>query len=134
MKRKFGTWREMEFDSVVHLHGLTWWRVEGGFGNQEPFWVKRDRQDWVADVPGMAIGVHAYSKPADADVIPEERVWGFHEDQTFSEACISAIKQGKEVAGYKLDKAVDELATIHAGRRRLAEAVRNLEGGTDGNA
>jgi len=41
----FGSWIKQTFDAKVERFGLTWYRVQGGFGG------KGGREDWVADIP-----------------------------------------------------------------------------------
>ncbi len=54
LRKKIGTWVEMEFDATCRRNGLTWFRVKNGMGE------RGDREDWVADVPGVSISVHDY--------------------------------------------------------------------------
>jgi len=55
IKRKIGSWVEMEYDAKIKRLGMTWLRVKGGFGG------RGDREDWVGDVPFGCISVSNYN-------------------------------------------------------------------------
>jgi len=42
---KLGTYTPQQVDARLQMHGVTWYRVKGGFGGQG------DREDWIADLP-----------------------------------------------------------------------------------
>lgn len=54
VKRQIGGWVKMTYDATVQRHGLTWLRVQGGFGG------RGDREDWVADLPSGSVSVSDY--------------------------------------------------------------------------
>jgi hypothetical protein len=49
-----GTLKPQEVDASLDLVGLTWFRVHGGFGG------RFDREDWIADLPGVSVTVCDY--------------------------------------------------------------------------
>lgn len=54
LTKETGTYVKMEFDARGEYFGLTWLRVKDGMGG------RGDREDWVADIPGVSISVHDY--------------------------------------------------------------------------
>lgn len=54
VRKEIATWREMDYDRVLVLDGLTWRRVKDGFGGLG------DREDWVLEVPGYGISVSRF--------------------------------------------------------------------------
>ncbi len=51
---KLGQWPEMKYDAKLSFQGIVWYRVQGGMGE------RGDREDWVADIPGVCISIHDY--------------------------------------------------------------------------
>lgn len=54
VRKTTGTWVEMEYDARGEYFGIIWLRVKDGMGG------RGDREDWVADIPGVSIAVHDY--------------------------------------------------------------------------
>lgn len=98
-RRKKGSGRyEQTFDAEVICAGVRWLRVQGGFGS------RKDREDWIADIPQGQASV--------SDYMFREPRWGFHVYHSFEEACqkqlAEAIKQIEENAS-KAQKKADDL-------------------------
>lgn len=55
LKKKIGGWVEMSFDATFVRHGIRWYRVKDGMGDNG------DREDWVADLPESCISLHDYN-------------------------------------------------------------------------
>ncbi len=54
---KVGSWIEQDIDAYLQLDGLTWLRVQGGFGDgQKTDW--HPREDWIALVPALSLNVN----------------------------------------------------------------------------
>jgi hypothetical protein len=101
---KIGGWNEMEFDASVERLGLTWYRVKGGMGRNQAGNATNDREDWVADIPVMALSVHDYQW--------REPRWGFHRYKSFDEAIAEQTKEGLESATRRLIKLEEEAESV----------------------
>lgn len=85
LKKKTGNWVEMIFDAEVLVEGIRWLRVQGGMGQGSPLPRNSNpREDWVADIPHGCASVHDYQF--------REPRWGFHEYNSFEEACREQLK------------------------------------------
>lgn len=54
LTKEVGNWVAMEYDAEFDWFGIRWLRAKGGFSDNG------DREDWVADIPGVNISVHDY--------------------------------------------------------------------------
>lgn len=58
--KKVGGWAEwLRYDRVIEFGGLTWYRVNEGFGYGN---ASADREDWVLDVPALSVSVTYWKK------------------------------------------------------------------------
>ena len=53
--KKIGGWTELKYDASLERYGITWYRIQNGFGGNG------DREDWVADVPSLCVSVSDYN-------------------------------------------------------------------------
>lgn len=61
---KLDSWAELTFDAEIKCLGVTWYRVQGGFGhehNKNTF----AREDWVAEINSACISVSDYNWTSD---------------------------------------------------------------------
>lgn len=86
----------LRFDASLVLDGLTWLRVQGGFGS------RGDREDWILAVPAYCLSV---SKWRDED-------WdsGGHRFPTREEAMRHALARGRSSVRYFIRESESKLA------------------------
>lgn len=105
-----GGWVPQTVDAVLEFEGVTWARVQGGFGDgQRTGW--HPREDWVAVVPAVAISVSRYFDKPD--------VWD-RKSQTMQEAMRAEVQTKLGHARYTLREAQERV-------RRLERAIALLE-------
>lgn len=111
-KKKLGSYVELTYDARLEYLGLNWFRVQGGFGG------KGDRDDWVADVPGICVSVSRWhNKPG----------YGWDGDLDRETAMKKEVESMLDAIGYRISETVARLAELHEGQTRLQAA---MEGGT----
>ncbi len=72
-RQKIGGWVEQIHDAKLHRLGLTWYRVQEGFGG------RGDREDWVADVPRIAVSVSRCYNSQSWGSVFDDKVVSFNE-------------------------------------------------------
>lgn len=106
---KLATWLPQIVDAEIVLDGIKWYRVKGGFGN------RHDREDWIADVPGISISTNDYSWNGE-DFGPD---YG-----TFENACKQNLIEALRFAEKQKEKLIADLHKLQQGINKLQEAVR----------
>lgn len=111
---KTGGWEPLAVDARLDFEGITWARVEGGFGSgQKTGW--HPREDWIAIVPGVALSVGRYFAK------PDEWGRGHHDDVVSMEDAM------REEVASKLSFAYHRLVEAQATVRQLARGIALLE-------
>lgn len=103
-----GNWVEQTFDAEVWRYGVRWLRVKGGFGDgQYP------REDWIAEIPAVAISVHDYHWNGDT----------FGDNYgTFDNACKQELKKELQFIHSRIIETEEKLAAQLEARRLLTKA------------
>ena len=100
VRKKIGTWIEMDYDDEVTFGGVVWRRAQGGFGEDNK------REDWVADIEGVSIHVARWL---------DESTWGVTSGNrldTREDAMRAALDQGLLTARHKLAEAKELVTTM----------------------
>lgn len=105
IKMKLGRCVEMEYDAALEFSGIRWFRVHKGMG------CRGDREDWVADVPGICVSVHNYQWRAP--------FWGLVRYESFRAAMIGEAKSALESAAYRIAEKEKEVFTLRKGMESL---------------
>ena len=105
-KASIAGWAEMEFDASVVRHGITWLHVKNGMGGGG------DREDWVADLPGITLSVHDYNWDGQS--------FGVKMGKTFNKVVIRAME---DHTGYTLE----QIAELRAECNEKEKGLRALK-------
>lgn len=79
VEKEIAGWVPQFYDAELSFLGITWLRVQGGFGS------KGDREDWVAALPAGTVSVSEY------DYVGQDRKF-----PNFHEAMRGALRKGVE--------------------------------------
>lgn len=105
---KTGTLVPQRVDASLELFGLTWFRVLGGFGG------RFDREDWIADLPGINVTVCDYHWDG-SDFGPS---YG-----SFEDACRGRLEDALCVARATKLEMEAQLATLTSSIARLEQCI-----------
>jgi hypothetical protein len=106
--KKVGSWSEMTYDAETYV--IRWLRVKDGMGG------RGDREDWVADIPGMTICVHDYNW--------KEMSFGVRFGKTRDEAMVAALKRHVCNARHDIIEARTKLVVMETGLNMLEAAIK----------
>lgn len=103
-----GNWSLLKVDASIAIHGVVWLRVYGGFGG------RFDREDWIADLPGVSISVCDYHWNG-SDFGPSY--------PSFEDACRGQLESGLRHARTSKAEAESEVAVFSDTIARLEAAL-----------
>lgn len=109
IRRKIGTWVELDFDAKLRFRGVWWFRVMGGFGGNG------DREDWVADIDYGCVSVSDYHWRG--------KKWGSERYQTFQDALIGRMKGALGSAQRTVSKLRGELLDAKTAVKRIEASI-----------
>ncbi len=119
IRMKVAGWEVMTFDARFELDGITWVRVQGGFGDgQATNW--HPREDWVAIVPALTIHVgRMFSKPdAWTNGNRSEAV-----PSTIVEAARAAVIYEYEQSTWPIQRKLENLENLHRAVALLESSI-----------
>lgn len=112
VRLELGHYVPLEYDAKLERNGLTWYRVQGGFGRVGK--ARGDREDWVADAPGVSATVCDYHWNGSSS-------FGLSYP-SFEDALDGQREAALRTARYRLIEKQVELASLEEGIKRLEEA------------
>ena len=118
-KKKLGNYVELVYDAKLRFMDIDWYRVYRGFGGRD------DREDWVADIPGVAASISRWKSYKGSGGGWE--AFGSEPGYDREAAMSRQLFRADNSLTYELERVLRKLQAIQEGRSRLAYALLGEE-------
>ncbi len=97
-RMEIGGWNELTYTAMKTYRGLKWYKT--------CFGEKGEREDWVADLPGVTVNVSRYTRNKKWEIVFKDPT------SSWEKAADAALERARDTVKHDLNKAIIRLAAL----------------------